>query len=59
VFRDQTSNFPEAVVLLTLINAARVVAPADAISIAHGLPRLPAKSQETPSSLRFLLRVLP
>jgi hypothetical protein len=59
VFREQTINFLEAVVvLLTLTNAASVVAAAYALSIARGLPRPPAKSQETPSSLRFLLRVL-
>ena len=59
MFREQTINFLEAaVVLLALTNAAGLVAAAYALSIAHGLPRPPSKSQETPSSLHFLLRVL-
>jgi ABC-type phosphate/phosphonate transport system permease subunit len=59
VFREQTINFLEAVVvLLTLTNAASAVAAAYALSIAHGLTRPHAKSQETSSSLRLLLRVL-
>jgi hypothetical protein len=59
VFREQTINFLEAVVvLLTLTNAASVVAAAYALSIAHGLTRPPSKWQERPSSLRFLLPVL-
>ena len=52
-------NFLEAVVvLLTLTNAASVVAAAYALSIAHGVTRPRSKSQETPSPLRFLLRAL-
>ena len=59
MFRDQTINFLEAVVvLLILTNAASVVAAAYALSIAHGLIRPRSKSQKTPSSLRFLLPVL-
>jgi hypothetical protein len=59
VFRDQTINFLEAVVvLLTLTNAASVVAAAYALSITRGLIRPRSKSQKTTSSLRFLLPVL-
>jgi hypothetical protein len=59
VFREQTINFLEAVVvLLTLTNAASVVAAAHALSIARGLTRPHSKSQETLRSLRSLLRVL-
>jgi hypothetical protein len=59
VLREQTINFLEAVVvLLTLTNAASVVAAAYALSIAHGRTRPRSKSQEMPSSLHLLLRVL-
>jgi hypothetical protein len=59
VFHEQTINFLESVVmLLTLTNAVSVAAAAYALSIAHGLTRRCSKSQEMPSSLRFLLRVL-
>ena len=59
VFREQTINFLEAVVvLLTLTNAASAAAAAYALSRAHGLTRPPSKSQETPDSPRFLLPVL-
>ena len=59
MFREQTINFLESlVVLLALTNATSVAAAAYALSIAHGLIRPRSKSQETPSSLRFLLRVL-
>jgi len=59
VFREQTINFLEAVVvLLPLTKAASVVAAGYALSIAHGRTRPRSKSQEMPSSLHLLLRVL-